>query len=130
MKVDLTGQKFNMLTVIEKSPTKNRDRVMWVCKCECGSATEASSNDLLSGHKKSCGCIKRRPKAQDLTGQVFGKLRVMKRVGTNKNRKPLWQCKCECGKKTVVCTSDLKSGNTKSCGCLHKYYAKNHPFEW
>lgn len=127
MRFDLVGQKFNMLTVLEKAPSRNNN-VMWLCKCDCGNTTEVSTYSLRTGHTKSCGCLKLRPKAQDLTGLVFGRLKVIKRVGTNKSRKPLWQCRCQCGKKTVVCTSDLKSGNTKSCGCLHKHFAKYHPF--
>lgn len=62
-------------------------------------------------------CIMR---AQDLSGQVFGKLTVLKRIGTTTKRSALWKCKCECGRTTAVITRDLNSGNTRSCGCLHQ----------
>jgi len=32
----------------------------------------------------------------------------------------VWQCRCDCGKSTLVPTSNLKTGNTKSCGCLQR----------
>ena len=55
MKIDLTGLKFNHLTVIKKADEQDGKRVMWVCRCDCGKETLASTNDLRAGHKKSCG---------------------------------------------------------------------------
>ena len=127
MKVDLTGQKFNKLTVLKRSEIQYGDAVRWLCRCECGTETLATTNELRSGHKKSCGCLKHKPHADNLRGQRFGRLVVMKRVGTSENdRHPIWRCKCDCGKKTEVRSCDLKSGNTKSCGCLGKARAKNN----
>ncbi len=57
---------------------------------------------------------------EDLTGKRFGKLTVTNREGTNTHRQALWKCACSCGNETIVSTSTLKSGNTKSCGCLMK----------
>lgn len=55
----------------------------------------------------------------DVTGQKFGKLTVVKRVGT-KHRQSLWLCKCDCGNVTEVILSHLKRGVTTSCGCRQK----------
>ena len=126
MKIDLTGQKFHRLKVICKADKHNRDAVRWLCLCECGRETTATTNELRSGHKKSCGCLKKEPNAENLKGIRFGKLTVIKRIGINAFRKAMWRCKCDCGKMTDVSSSDLKSGNTKSCGCLHKNYAKQN----
>ena len=126
MKIDLTGQTFNNLTVIRKADNQNGQKTMWICKCACGAETTASTTDLKSGHKKSGGCRKKRPNAKDLTGQRFGRLTVIKRNGTNQHRRAIWRCKCDCGKYTNVNAPDLLSGNTKSCGCWgrekHKYH--------
>ena len=54
----------------------------------------------------------------DLTGKKFGKLTVLRYVGS-KNRKTRWGCMCECGRDTVVVYQHLVIGHTKSCGCLH-----------
>ena len=124
---DLIGKKFNLLTVVAKADfTKKADNITWECLCECGKTTYATTSELQNGHKKSCGCLKNKSNAEDLTGRRFGFLVVKKRIGTEeKNRRATWECKCECGKTVVVKAVDLKSGNTKSCGCLHKNYAKN-----
>ena len=127
MKVDLTGQKFNKLTVMHRGERKKADAVTWVCRCDCGTETLATTNELRSGHKKSCGCLKKLPHADNLKGMRFGRLVVMKRVGTSLNdRHSIWRCKCDCGKKTDVRSCDLKSGNTKSCGCMGKEKAKRN----
>ena len=64
------------------------------------------------------------PKFEDLTGQKFGRLTVVERTEdriTSKRRHIRWDCTCDCGTKhVIVTTSSLKSGNTKSCGCLQK----------
>lgn len=53
----------------------------------------------------------------DRTGQVFGKLTVLKQVGRDALKKVLWRCKCKCGEETVVVSGSLVTGNTTSCGC-------------
>lgn len=59
------------------------------------------------------------PKLIDLTGQKFGRLTVIKRYENNiQNKKVLWECKCDCGKSTIVQGGNLRNGHTRSCGCL------------
>ena len=52
---------------------------------------------------------------QDLTGQVFSRLTVIRLFQT---RPVFWLCQCECGKQKPIKPGSLKSGNTRSCGCL------------
>ena len=52
---------------------------------------------------------------KDLTGQKFGKLRVVSRSGSNSQGNTTWNCECECGNKTIVVGSKLINGHTKSC---------------
>lgn len=54
----------------------------------------------------------------DLTRQQFNKLIVVRYCNRNKHNQIQWLCKCSCGKETIVTTYKLKSGHTKSCGCL------------
>jgi hypothetical protein len=58
-----------------------------------------------------------------LEGKVFDRLTVDSKT-ISKNKKIAWSCRCLCGKKIVVTTCDLRSGNTKSCGCLRQDNAK------
>lgn len=61
--IDLTGQQFGRLTVIERVEDKvnpnGSHRVMWHCKCDCGNETIKSATNLRSGISKSCGCLQK-----------------------------------------------------------------------
>ena len=59
----------------------------------------------------------------DLTGQRFGKLVVIERT-ENKGIEVRWLCKCDCGNQSIVASTRLKSGRTRSCGCLKGETAK------
>jgi hypothetical protein len=58
----------------------------------------------------------------DITGKRFGRLVVLNCAGS-KNKKIIWHCKCDCGNEIDVIGNSLQSGNTMSCGCLHKEIA-------
>lgn len=63
------------------------------------------------------------PGKQQLIGQKFGKLIVLREVprAERKNDKWVeWECQCECGKLTRVRTGNLKNGHTQSCGCMRR----------
>lgn len=63
---------------------------------------------------------------EDLTGRIFGKLRVLEQaedyVCTSGRRKVRWLCECSCVEKNqvIVYANHLKSGLTQSCGCIVK----------
>lgn len=58
----------------------------------------------------------------DLTGQRFGRLTVVKKVGVKRvgqhSSKSIWLCRCDCGNEKEVLRNSLVNGGTKSCGCL------------
>lgn len=54
---DLTGMKFNRLTVIEQAGRDKYGKILWSCICDCGNETITHGRDLINGHCKSCGCI-------------------------------------------------------------------------
>lgn len=56
----------------------------------------------------------------DLTGQRFGRLVVIGKEPNDKWGHVPWLCLCDCGKEKIIHGSHLKSGHTKSCGCLLK----------
>ena len=113
--VDITGQVFGYLTVIEldKTPRKTT-RKYWICKCKCGNIVSVPGSRLRNGEIVSCGCKKREFK--DITGQRFGRLVALERV--MKDGKWKWKCLCDCGK---ICYVELSAlgRSTNSCGCLH-----------
>lgn len=55
---------------------------------------------------------------KDLTNMRFGRLTVIREIGRNKHREVMWLCKCDCGKEHITTGYSLRSGATKSCGCL------------
>lgn len=70
-------------------------------------------------------------KIKDLTGQKFGRLTVQYRGPSNKNGNAQWWCLCDCQlnkpqneqELTLVVSTSLTKGITKSCGCLQKEVA-------
>lgn len=60
-KIDLTGQKFNSLTVISSVPSRG-GKTYWLCQCECGNIKEVQGTHLKNGAIKSCGCKKQQAK--------------------------------------------------------------------
>jgi len=56
---DLTGQKFNRLTVIECVGKNKHGQKMWLCRCECGVERVFGGSSVSSGNSKSCGCLQR-----------------------------------------------------------------------
>lgn len=62
------------------------------------------------------------PRKQNLTGQKYGKLLVLNEGTAQRasRRHIMWVCLCDCGGKIEVRSSRLRSGHTKSCGCLQQ----------
>ena len=54
----------------------------------------------------------------DLVSQQFGRLLVVKAAPNDKWNKAQWYCQCSCGRVLVVLSRRLRSGVTKSCGCI------------
>jgi hypothetical protein len=60
------------------------------------------------------------PAFLDLKGQKYGKLTVLRRDSEESDR-VRWKCLCDCGKEKSVASNLLRSGATRSCGCLGPY---------
>lgn len=73
--VNLKGQKFGKLTVIEDTEkiTNNRHRI-WKCQCDCGTVIEVSSDKLTTGNTQSCGCLK--SKGEEKIGELLNQANI------------------------------------------------------
>lgn len=113
---DLIGQRFGRLVVAERTESKPRGSVQWICNCDCGGTTIATTSILRSGHKVSCGCAAK----FELAGQRFGMLTVTEELKEeiHGRQKVKWVCKCDCGKTTITPTAHLVKGKSTSCGCV------------
>lgn len=124
---DLTGKRFGMLSVTHRW-SEVGELARWHCICDCGASTVAKANHLKEGTTKSCGCL-RLKKSKDLVGKRFFRMVVMERaenLGSGVKTKARWKCLCDCGNYTILSTSSLTGGNTKSCGCLKREIAKRN----
>jgi len=94
-----------------------------LCECGCGACTYLTPHNdrskswvkgqplrFLNGHRSK--------NAIDITSQRYGRLTVIRRLPNDKNRNARWLCKCDCGIETEALAFCLRSGHTKSCGCL------------
>lgn len=54
----------------------------------------------------------------NISNQRFGRLIAIKDIGSNKDKKRLWLCICDCGNQKITTAKSLKAGLCKSCGCL------------
>ena len=69
---NISGKTFNYLTAVDVNEeiSQQRGRIYWNCICKCGNTVIARENDLIHGHKKSCGCLIKelaREKARKMT---------------------------------------------------------------
>ena len=142
--IDLTGQRFNRLIVIERDvEKKDKSRqAWWKCKCDCGNELSVRGQSLRSGNTQSCGCygfekrvegIKKSEKVLqhckkmtennkvNMLNYKIGKLTVIGSTDITKNGSCVWKCKCDCGNICYVTQNCLKKGDTKSCGCIKSF---------
>lgn len=116
---DVVGRRFGKLTVNEIALAK-RNRQKCVCKCDCGNEISVLLSSLLSGHTKSCGCLRinANQKYSYLIGQTIGKWTVLSLK--NKNGICYASCTCECGTIRDVNVYNLINGKSHDCGCGRK----------
>jgi len=77
--IDLTGQKFGRLTVIQRVPKTGRGNASWACKCDCGVELVRKSSNLRGGKNQSCGCHR----VKDRTGTHGYRVRFRRIDGKN-----------------------------------------------
>lgn len=126
--IDETGNRYERLLVLERVENDKNRRARWLCHCDCGNEKIVSGKALRSGNTRSCGCLQRELSSErstiDLTGQRYGRLTVIEKVNSRRRQYATWLCKCDCGNEIIVLGHNLRSGNTKSCGCWRKEHAR------
>lgn len=124
---ELTGLRFGRLAILQLAEERRKGAVAWQCLCDCGNMTLATSHQLKTGAKKSCGCLKQERMGQrksdserDMSGLRFGRLVVLHLAEERRYGMITWKCKCDCGNLTLALDQQLRTGTKKSCGCLQK----------
>lgn len=116
------GETYNQIQIISDLGYQKPDH-RYGCKCtNCGKEFEISAKHI--GKVKTCRECSEKSKIVDISGQRFGRLVALQRVGRtlapNGTRQSMWKCRCDCGNETVVKYIALTSGNTRSCGCMEE----------
>lgn len=116
-RIDITGKQFGRLTV-----SHYVGNGQWECECKCGNRVVVKTYNLNSGNTKSCGCLQKDRASEasfiSLIGNRYGKLLVVERVENNRFGHICYRCNCDCGGETIVDATNLRNGNTNSCGCI------------
>jgi hypothetical protein len=128
---DLTNNVYGKLVAlypIENTGKSNTGTIFWLCKCSCGNYSTVIGSALTSGVTVSCGCFgaeqRKIVNTKDITGQKFNRLLALEPTENKKNGVTIWKFRCDCGNIVEKPLSDVKRGNTKSCGCAHMDQAK------
>lgn len=53
---DLAGRRFGKLVAVRRLDKKRNNNCIWLCRCDCGKEIETTTNALMSGNTRSCGC--------------------------------------------------------------------------
>jgi rubredoxin len=68
------------------------------------------------------------PASIDISNQKYNMLTVLYKTGRQtSNKQYYWMCRCDCGNMTEVRVGNIRTGRTKSCGCLNKLKGEKHP---
>jgi hypothetical protein len=112
--INLVGQKFGELEVIERAENDKYGNSRYLCRCSCGKEIIVDSSALKRGSKTSCG-----HKYQIEIGSKYGKLTVIKEI--KNGGKYSYLCLCECGKQVIKSKYYLCRSKGVSCGCNRGY---------
>ncbi len=123
-RIDLAGQRFGRLVAEKPAGQTVRGAALWQFRCDCGEhITMTGAWVRQRGDLASCGCLARErrvSRAPDLTGQRYGRLIAVQRAESTPRGQARWICACDCGGSATVAACSLRSGRTRSCGCLHR----------
>lgn len=127
--IDLTGKKFNRLTVVERAENAEGGIAVWKCKCDCGNTTFVRGGNLKSGAVKSCGCL--RHEAQNKTHDM-SKTRLYREWASIKSRcvyKSSKTFKSYGGRGITICDEWMNSFEVFRDWALSHGYADNLTIE-
>lgn len=122
----LIGEPGDSLIITDATPVGNEtlEDVAGYCDIRnkrTGAIFEATWSDIPSDGPTMITIIR----GSNIAGQKFGNLKAIAPTAKRQGQHVVWHCECDCGNSAFVTANNLKSGQTKSCGCSHK---KLYPF--
>lgn len=122
-KLDYTGKKFGLLTVLRPSLKKRKENVVyWECACICGKIRYICEKVISEGriiYCCDCGGKKMGRKSVDFSGRKVGDLTVIEKDYQHQkiNQSPSWKCVCDCGEIKYKYSDDLVKCIGVTCRC-------------
>lgn len=98
-------------------------RLCPLCNSEILYVSELTYDRAEKKNRICRSCSQRKSQSyhlHDLSTQKFGRLTVISRHPENRNGRPQWNCKCDCGNEIIATSNHLRNGGVRSCGCLQK----------
>lgn len=126
--IEIVGKTFNNFKVLLKTDKRTSNKsILYLCECiHCGSLIELETSVIKKKNKLCPFCQNRKNTLIDLTDEIYGYLKVLKRdeseehIGHEKDS--YWICQClNCGSIKSIRGVSLRKGLTKSCGCIKSY---------
>jgi len=102
----LTKTREDKAAAVRSWRERNKDRVK-----DTRAAYRAANKDRQREPRKVKPYI-------DITGQRFGRLTALEPSAPDSSGVFKWLCACDCGNRAAIRSTNLRSGNTRSCGCL------------
>jgi hypothetical protein len=121
-RIPMIGRRFDALVVQQEAERLRSNVPRFLCLCDCGRQVVVEGAELRRGNKRSCGCLPRPSTAKPMVGLRFGRLVVIAEVPRDR-RGLRYACRCDCGAVVTRDGSDLRRGNSASCGCLRNEMA-------
>lgn len=129
-RIDITGNQYNDLTALRYDHSIS-GQTIWLFKCKCGKEVLKRKDDVINGKITNCGCKTSLLKSQakrivEQPGTIYNFLQVLEPATQDKEKGDTyyWYKCLLCGKKVKLPISYVRSGNTKSCGCLISFKEK------
>ena len=117
------GEKYNRCTLKELAKhVMGGGNKKGIFICECGNKFTTTLSKVKTGHTKSCGCLNKERISDRMDkyseGDKVGNLIYLHEAGKDNSGGRLANFKCVCGEYFTTRVRNVKSGITKSCGCL------------
>lgn len=110
--MDLSNKQFGDYFILDRYYREGDKHILWNYICTCGERGYIRQENI----KDSIKCNHK----EKVVGKKYGRWTVLEELEENSNHKRIVRCQCSCDKKTIQDTylDNLRSGKSKSCGCI------------
>ena len=96
--------------------TTDPTKAPWSTRCrKCSAGGKKRQTDTLWHNTAKSATEQSQNKVNDLSGQTFGNLVVLERLGTNSGSHSIYKCHCACGRITTITDTELKRLGKFAC---------------